>query len=80
MKRVLCGALLAAAAFAVPAHAAQDPGISVTPHADEHGVGVGSTINHQPGFAAYYNTDTNTFCTGFSYEIPFCASVPIQVG
>jgi ribose 5-phosphate isomerase RpiB len=80
MKRVLCGALLAAAAFAVPAHAAQDPGISVTPHADETGVGVSTTVNHQPGVAAYYHTSTNTFCAGMSYQIPFCVTVPIQVG
>jgi len=75
MKRVLCGALLAAAAFAVPAHAAQDPGISVTPHADETGVGVSTTVNHQPGAAAYYSSSANKVCAGFGYQIPLCIAI-----
>ena len=75
MKRVLCGALLAIAALTVPAHAAQDPGISVTPYADENGFGVNSTVNHQPGAAVHYSSSTNTLCAGFSYQIPFCVKV-----
>ncbi len=80
MKRVLCGALLAVAALTVPASAAQDPGISVTPHADQSGVGVSSTVNHQPFVGAYYRSSDNTVCAGMSYQIPFCVTVPLQVG
>lgn len=81
MKRVLCGALLAAAAFAsVPAHAATDPiAITiVTIENDEDGLGVGTGIPGQPLFGARYNKTTGVLCVGFSYQVPQCVGGPIE--
>lgn len=80
MKRVLCVALLASAAFAtVPAQAAEYlPKPTVTVQNDENGVGVGTSIPGQPLVGVYYNRTTGKLCAGFSYQIPQCVGGPIS--
>lgn len=82
MKRVLCAALLGAAALATPASAAQDIGVRVTP-STEGRVGVfvsykTSGDRYYPLGGAYYDTTTGEACVGFSYQIPQCAGGPIE--
>ena len=72
MKRVLCAALLGAAAFAVtPAHASEIPA-HVTPVVNEHRVGVYTSYGTQPLAGAWVNRDTGAVCVGFGYGIPVC--------
>ncbi|HEX8002764.1 MAG TPA: hypothetical protein VF519_08720 [Mycobacteriales bacterium] len=80
MKRVLCGALLAAAAFAVPAQATGGPDLGpyVTVYNNEYGAGVGTGIPHQPLFGAHLNKTTGELCVGFSYQVPQCVGGPIN--
>lgn len=80
MKRVLCGALLAAAAFATtPANAAEYlPKPTVTVVNNEYVVGVGTSIPGQPLVAVYYYKQTGTLCAGFSYQVPQCVGGPIS--
>jgi opacity protein-like surface antigen len=77
MKRILCGAVVAAAAFAsVPAHAAQSVDPVVTIKNDENGTGVGTGLPGQPLFGAYWNKTTGRVCVGFSYQVPQCVTLP----
>ena len=79
MKRVLCGAIVAAAAFtAVPAQAQQGPAVEpvVTIRNDENGIGVGTTLPGQPLLGARYDYATGKLCAGFSYQVPQCVVVP----
>ena len=80
MKRVLCGALLAAAAFAsVPAQAAEYlPKPTVNYHVDENGFGIGTGIPGQPLVGARYDRSTGELCAGFSYQVPQCVGGPIE--
>jgi hypothetical protein len=78
MKRVLCGALLAAAAFtAVPAHAYQAYDVNVLVWTEPNRVGVGAEYsrdgrNYDPVGAAYVDPTTGRVCAGLSYQIPVC--------
>ncbi|HEV2891069.1 MAG TPA: hypothetical protein VGX28_11910 [Frankiaceae bacterium] len=72
MKRVLCGALLAAAAFTcVPAHAAQEIKY-VSVENDDDGLSVGTGMPGQPLFGVRYSKTSGNVCFGFSYQVPFC--------
>ncbi len=80
MKRVLCGLLLGATAFAsAPAHATTKV-VTVTPTVNDDTIGVGVTYGQydEPLGGAYYKRHTNTVCAGLSYQLPFCVSVPVQ--
>jgi hypothetical protein len=79
VKRVLCGLVVAGAAFVtVPAHAT-DPGtVGVQTRNDESATGVGTTVFGQPGAAAYRNNQTGQVCVGFGYQIPQCTE-PVNV-
>ncbi len=79
MKRVLSGALLAAAAFtSVPAQAAEPISEYVKVRVDGNGVGVGTGIPGQPLFGARYDSNTGEICVGFSYQVPQCVGGPIS--
>ncbi len=79
MKRVLCGALLAAAAFStVPAGAAEPLSNYVRVRVDDNGVGVGTGIPGQPLLGARYDKNTGVVCVGFSYQVPQCVGGPIH--
>jgi hypothetical protein len=79
VKRVLCGLVVAGAAFvAVPAHAT-DPGtVGVDVRNDDNSVGVFTTLFDQPGAGVYQNKHTGQVCVGFSYQVPQCTE-PINV-
>lgn len=76
MKRVLCAALLGAAALATPASAG--PGIRVEPtvtnRPDRVGVFVSYDFGHgeEPLGGAWVNPQTGQVCVGFSFQIPQC--------
>jgi opacity protein-like surface antigen len=76
VKRLLCAAAIAAAATAVPAHAASEAPVHVKVYNDGTTVGVGAThgsgTNEQPVGGAFVNTSTGRACVGLSYQIPFC--------
>lgn len=78
MKRLLCAAVIAAAAAtAAPANA--ETAWPVQPHVwnrpDRVGVGASYDVrgqNYQPLGAAWVNPQTGEVCVGFSYQIPQC--------
>jgi hypothetical protein len=79
VKRVLCGLLVAGAAFVtVPAHATDPDTAGVQTRNDDDATGVGTTVNGQPGVAVYRNNHTGSVCVGMSYQIPFCTG-PIGI-
>lgn len=76
MKRVLCAALLGAAALATPASAA--PQIGVRPYVrTDNGVSVGffysTNGSYEPGLGAHVGG--GRACVGFSYQLPLCTPV-----
>jgi len=76
-KRVLCGLVLAAAAFAAaPAQAAPDLPVKVT--VNEHEISVTSGVPGQPLLSVHVNRDTGEVCLGFSEQVPFCVGGPIS--
>lgn len=73
MTRVLCGALLASAAFAVPAHAAP-PDLSDYVHVynNDYGYGVGIGTPGQPLVGVHHSAVNGTTCVGISEMVPRC--------
>ena len=74
MKRVLCGALLAVAAFsAVPAQAAA-PDLSdfVRVWNNQYGTGVGTGIPGQPLVGVWTDNIHDELCVGVSEMVPQC--------
>ena len=82
MKRVLCGLVLGAAAFAAAPANAAGYGVKVTPSTEGRvGVGVEYTRdgkNYDPVGGAYWNPSTGEVCAGMSYQIPVCVGGPIE--
>ena len=74
MKRVLCAALLATAAFAVPANASVGPDLSqyVRVYNDQYGYGVGTSIPGQPLVGVYHSNRTGKTCVTVSEMVPQC--------
>lgn len=87
MKRILCAALLGAAALATPA--AADPlgntaiGVRPVVHNDGNRVGVGAEYNvghgWQPFGGAYVDQAQGEACVGFSYQVPQCVPTRFEV-
>jgi hypothetical protein len=75
MKRALCAAVLAAAAFAPAAHAGQPLPVTVVVWTDSSRVGAGTTLFGQPGLVVYVKPDTGQVCAGFGDGIPLCTPV-----
>jgi hypothetical protein len=76
MKRVLCLAVVAGAAFvSVPADATTGPVPGVIIWSDSHRTGVGTGIPGQPLLSVYVDHDAHEACAGFSYQIPVCVPV-----
>jgi len=75
MKRVLCGVLLATAAFAVPAQAA-GPVLDdfVRVWNNQYGYGVGTSIPGQPLVGVWYDAIHHKTCVGISEMVPQCVS------
>ena len=73
MKRVLCGALLATAAFTVPAQAA-GPDLSqfVRVYDNQYGYGVGTSIPGQPLVGVHHSRINGTTCVTVSEMVPQC--------
>ena len=78
MMRVLCGALLATAAFAVPAQAA-GPDLSqfVRVYDNQYGRGVGTSIPGQPLVGVHQSYVTGSTCVSVSEMVPQCVG-PIE--
>jgi hypothetical protein len=48
---------------------------------NENGViRINTQMPGQPLFGASVDTNTGQVCTGFSYQIPFCVTVPVSIG
>lgn len=75
MKRALCAAALATAAFAPAAHASQPLPVTVTVWTDSTRVGVGTTVFGQPGLVVYVKPGTGEVCAGFGDGVPICTPV-----
>ena len=75
MKRALCAAALATAAFAPMAHASEPLPVTVTVWTDATRVGVGTTLFGQPALVVYVKPTTGQVCVGFGDGIPLCSPV-----
>jgi hypothetical protein len=56
----------------------QPPVIVDANSADDGRIGVGTQLPGQPLVSVWYYTATGRLCAGFSYQIPFCVSVPLN--
>jgi hypothetical protein len=54
------------------------PPVIVDADSSDGRIGVGTQLPGQPLLSVWYYPGTGTLCTGFSYQIPFCVTIPLN--